>query len=152
MTRDANSNLSSKVDARPITGIARKMSVKNEAKNKHMTLDDRMEIQQCLMHGMTFKAIAARIGKDQTTVSKEVKKHLTIQEKNAKTTEKEPCPKLLRTPFVCNGCQSRRICRLQKQYYYARPAHDEYTTLLSECREGVALNKQTFWDANTNLQ
>ena len=47
----------------------------NEKRNKHMTLDDRVEIQECLNKGMTFKAIAQRIEKDQTTVSKEVKRH-----------------------------------------------------------------------------
>ena len=36
---------------------------KNEKKNKHMTLDDRIEIQECLSKGMTFKAIGERIGK-----------------------------------------------------------------------------------------
>ena len=45
-------------------------------KGKHLTLDDRIEIQECLNRGMTFKAIAKRIEKDQTTVSKEVKKHI----------------------------------------------------------------------------
>ncbi len=44
-------------------------------KNKHMTLEDRVEIQECLSKGMTFKAIASQIGKDPTTVSKEVKLH-----------------------------------------------------------------------------
>ena len=44
----------------------------NEKKQKHMNLDDRTEIQECLTKGMTFKAIAQRIGKDPTTVSKEV--------------------------------------------------------------------------------
>ncbi|MBQ7322426.1 MAG: helix-turn-helix domain-containing protein, partial [Clostridia bacterium] len=39
----------------------------NEKRNKHMTLDDRIEIQECLNKGMTFKAIAQRIEKDQTT-------------------------------------------------------------------------------------
>ena len=47
-----------------------------DRKNKHLTLEDRNTIQQCLDHGMVFKAIAAQIGKDPTTVSKEVKKHL----------------------------------------------------------------------------
>ena len=28
-----------------------------EKKNKHLTLDDRIEIQNCLCKGMTFKAI-----------------------------------------------------------------------------------------------
>lgn len=31
-----------------------------EKKNKHMTLDDRIEIQECLNKEMTFKAIAKR--------------------------------------------------------------------------------------------
>ncbi|MDR0817554.1 MAG: helix-turn-helix domain-containing protein, partial [Clostridiales Family XIII bacterium] len=48
---------------------------KEAKKNKHLTDDDRQEIQDCLNHGMTFKAIGRRIGKDQTTISKEVKKH-----------------------------------------------------------------------------
>jgi IS30 family transposase len=50
------------------------METKNK-KNKHMTLDDRIEIQKCLCEGMHFKDIAKRIDKDQTTVSKEVKNH-----------------------------------------------------------------------------
>ena len=45
------------------------------SKNKHLTLDDRIEIQECLAKGTTFKAIANRIGKNQTTVSREVKAH-----------------------------------------------------------------------------
>lgn len=49
---------------------------KNEKRNKHMTLDDRIEIQECLNKEMTFKDIARRIGKDQTSVSREVKRHL----------------------------------------------------------------------------
>ena len=37
-----------------------------EKKNKHLTLEDRIEIQECLQKGMTFKAISKRIGKDTT--------------------------------------------------------------------------------------
>ena len=43
--------------------------MKNEKKNKHMDLEDRIEIQECLCKRMTFKAIAKLIGKDPTTVS-----------------------------------------------------------------------------------
>jgi IS30 family transposase len=59
---------------------------------------------------MTNKAIAERIGKDQTTVSKEVKKHMEVIPSSAKSlnsdgTEKEPrpCPSLLKAPCVCKG-------------------------------------------------
>ena len=43
-----------------------------EKKNKHLTYEDRIEIMECLYKRMTFKTIAKRIGKDPTTVSKEV--------------------------------------------------------------------------------
>ena len=52
------------------------MLTENESKNKHMTLQDRIEIQECLSKGMTFKSIAKRIGKSATTVSREIKGHL----------------------------------------------------------------------------
>ncbi|MBR2572541.1 MAG: helix-turn-helix domain-containing protein, partial [Clostridia bacterium] len=48
---------------------------KNPTACKHLTFEDRVEIQDCLYHGVSFKAIARRIGKDPTTISKEVKKH-----------------------------------------------------------------------------
>lgn len=83
-------------------------------KNKHLTIEDRNEIQQCLDHGMTYKSIAARIRKDQTTVSKEVKKHLTYtaskvthRDNTGKELPPPVCPKLLRTPFVCNPCEKK---------------------------------------------
>lgn len=76
---------------------------KTKKKNKHMTLDDRIEIQECLNKEMTFKDIAGRIGKDQTSVSREVKRHLQAHTNSFVKTD-EPCPRLLKAPFVCNGC------------------------------------------------
>jgi len=123
-----------------------------------MSLDDRLEIQSCLDHGMTFKAIAQRIGKDQTTISKEVKKHITVNPDNLVTAidpdgnviAKSPCPQLLKSPFVCNGCKKRRSrCAYQKQLYLGKNAHTEYETLLKETREGIALNKESFYEADT---
>ena len=77
-----------------------------EKKHKHMTLDDRIEIQECLNKGMTFRAIAQQIGKDQTTVSKEIKLHGKTYT-NSFTKTEECCPRLLKAPFVCNGCPKR---------------------------------------------
>jgi len=39
---------------------------KSKMTKAHLTLDDRMEIQQCLNCGMSFKAIAKRLVKDPT--------------------------------------------------------------------------------------
>ena len=123
-------------------------------KNKHLSLEDRMEIQECLNHGITFKATAARIGKDQTTVSKEVKRHLVINAPSFKkmTEDGTPiqtplCPKLLKAPFVCNPCDKRhRNCTFSKQFYHAKHAQKAYEALLVESREGIPLNKESFYE------
>ena len=47
----------------------------NPKKNKHLQLEDRREIEECLCKRMTFKAIGKLIEKDPTTVSYEVKHH-----------------------------------------------------------------------------
>jgi len=49
-----------------------RMNGYNEKRNKHLTSDDRQEIQGCLDRGMSFKAIGKRIKKAATTVSREV--------------------------------------------------------------------------------
>ena len=118
----------------------------NEKKNKHMTLDDRIEIQECLSKGMTFKAIGERIGKSQTTVSREVKIHMQTHT-NSFVRSKEVCPKLLKAPFVCNGCEkrSRSSCPYRRQLYVAKTAQSEYDTVLVESRTGIPLNKESFY-------
>lgn len=118
----------------------------NEKKNKHMTLDDRIEIQECLNKGMTFKAIASRIGKDPTTVSKEVKLHGKLYS-NSFTKTNECCPKLLKAPFVCNNCPKRNHsnCEFQRRVYRAKDAQEEYETVLVESREGIPLTKEEFY-------
>lgn len=48
-------------------------------KNKHLTLDDRYDIMHAIHDGKSFKAIGRQIGKDCTTVSKEIKNHIIIK-------------------------------------------------------------------------
>ena len=119
----------------------------NEKKNKHMTLDDRIEIQECLSKGMTFKAIGERIGKNQTTISREVKIHMEPYT-NSFVRTNEVCPKLLKAPFVCNGCEkkSRSSCPYKRQLYTAKKAQAEYDTVLVESRTGIPLNKESFYE------
>ena len=49
--------------------------VTNIKKNKHLTQEDRIQIEECLNKCMHFKDIAKLIEKDPTTVSYEVKHH-----------------------------------------------------------------------------
>jgi len=102
---------------------------------------------------MTFKAIAKRVGKDPTTVSKEVKKRIVIIPTTVKRSDKSGnpvvavCPKLLKPPFVCNGCPKvRSACAFDRHIYRAKTAQDGYKEILSSSREGIPLNKEEFYE------
>ena len=49
----------------------------NPNKNKHLTGEQRKEVEECLAKRMTFKAIGRFLEKDPTTISYEVKHHRT---------------------------------------------------------------------------
>ena len=129
------------------------MHTKNDKKSLHLTLDDRITVQECLSHGMTFKAIAKRVGKDPTTVSKEVKKRIDIVPTTVKRCDNggnpvlAVCPMLLKPPFVCNPCPKvRSACAFDKHVYRAKTAQDGYKEVLSSAREGIPLNKEDFYE------
>ena len=119
-------------------------------KNKHMTLQDRIEIQECLSKSMTFKAIGKRIGKDQTTVSKEIRLHAQSYRNGFVKTD-DICPKLLKAPYVCNGCEmkSRSSCKYIRRVYHAKKAQADYETLLTDARTGIPLNKESFYETES---
>lgn len=54
---------------------------------------------------------------------------------------KDSCPNLLKSPYVCNGCHSRRNCTLEKRLYKACDAHREYKAVLSESRSGINISE-----------
>lgn len=131
------------------------MSDKKSRKYLHLTLNERIEIQECLSHGMSFKAIANRLGKDPSGISKEIKKHVVVNTPNLDRRRKdgspidEVCPKLLRPPYVCNSCEkARRSCMYAKHLYYANKAQDAYTLNLRESREGIPLTREEFYEAS----
>lgn len=47
------------------------------------------------------------------------------------------CSRLLRAPFVCNGCPSKAGCRKEKFFYRATAANRDYRSVLVESREGI---------------
>lgn len=53
----------------------------------------------------------------------------------------EICSKLLKPPYVCNGCGNRSFCSLEKRFYYASDAQKEYELVLSESRSGISLSE-----------
>lgn len=149
------------------------------AKNAHLTLDERVHIEVSLREGDSFTEIGGELGKDPSTISKEVKNHSQTIRKGsynpcANRTScsymgkackpcKHPyhgsckgctyrncyehcpdfieltCQKLNKPPYVCNGCDSRMRCKLERHLYDAKNAQKEYESIRSESRQGIAI-------------
>lgn len=152
---------------------------------KHMTLDNRIVIEKALDAGRSLRSIASQLGKDPSTISKEIKKHRTLQEHNHFNEPKNKCvyarscsrknlceiyapickrpckfcnhcnshcpdftprsyhcDKLDKAPFVCNGCDKKLHCRLDKAFYRASTAHRQYRTVLVEARTGINISPE----------
>ena len=55
--------------------------------------------------------------------------------------KKARCRRLERSPFVCNGCDKRRECSLEKVFYKAEYAQRDYEKLRSEARSGISFSE-----------
>ena len=107
----------------------------------HLKLEDRIKIQEGLGRQLKLKLIAADVNSDPRTVSKEIKKR-RVMEYNRKciyaSTSKDMCKKVLRFPFVCNGCKDKSKCtNLHFFSYNAVKAQEHYRQILVECRQGM---------------
>ena len=135
---------------------------------KHLSLDERFEIENGLCKGMSFKEIGRNIGKDCTTVSREIRNHYIVKNtgsvgrkfnnciyrstcenrgKNCNLTnctefKEQKCNLLNKPPYVCNGCKYKTQCTLTKHFYDAVYANNEYISTLSEVRAGVMIYQE----------
>ena len=99
-------------------------------KYKHLSFEDRCVIEEFLNRGYSFSKIALRLGKDRTSISKEVLKHRFLR---GSAKDDRPCCFENRFPYVCNGCEKFNSCKKQKYSYQAHIAFNEYKqTLISE--------------------
>ena len=129
--------------------------IKNiDRKHTHLTLDNRIDIQQMLRDGFNFKMIANSLKKDPSTISKEVRKHIFVKESTCTVKDKhgkeikEICIKLTKPPYVCNACKKRTYCHMEKHLYDGKYAQNEYEKLLKESREGIPLTKESFYEVD----
>lgn len=129
-------------------------------KNSHLSLEDREQIQSGLEKGLSKKEIAQIIGKDPSTVGKEIKKRRKIKPRNqfnhisickhlkeckkcikeCERFEEITCLRRDRTVGVCNLCPNISKCHLDKYFYRAKQAHESYLYTLKDSREGVNLS------------
>ena len=123
----------------------------------HLTLEEREIIESGIKNGSTKVDIARTIGKDATTVAKEIRKHRQFQPRTTYGREiictkqglckkqcYTKCPDLEvptcnrrdKSPGACNNCDKNRSCKMDKYYYHAADAHKEYLRDLVDTRAG----------------
>ena len=126
-------------------------------KNLHLTLSERQIIQKGIENGATKASIAATLGKDKSTIGKEIKahrKHSHVCSFDPACANKDrckhhhvckdcadlvvfKCKRRDRSPGACNGCPKYQHCRFDKFTYSADVANKEYKADLIESREGI---------------
>ena len=126
----------------------------------HFTLEERRIILAGITNGSTKTAIAQTIGKDKSSVGKEIKLHRALTHKcnlplecaayrkcpfGRKCTTDCPeyipfrCSRRDRSPGACNGCSNWSKCRFNKYTYSPEDAQMDYRTTLIDSRQGVNL-------------
>lgn len=136
------------------------MKTKQLHDGTHLTLNERRIIQAGIENSSTKADIARTIGKDATTVAKEIRKHRILKPRNTykrpflcakmKSCKKgcskkcdqhvEPtCNRRDKSPGACNNCPDARTCILDKYLYDAVTADQEYKRDLVDYREGIDL-------------
>jgi IS30 family transposase len=114
---------------------------------KHLTLDQRMDIQVGLKEGLTLQALSEKLSKSPRTISQEIKIHLERKEnQRAKfnRSEKKDCIQHLRYPYVCDRCPFKAYCTSDFFSYDAKRAEQSYRRTLRETRQGIHITKDEF--------
>lgn len=114
---------------------------------KHLTLDQRVDIQIGLKEGLSLKALSERIHKSPRTISQEIRLHLERKENNKfifNNAQKYDCQQHQRYPYVCDGCPFKIHCRSDYYSYDAKLAEKVYRMTLAKTREGIHLSKNQF--------
>ena len=103
----------------------------------------RVEIEKRLKVGKSFKKIAKGIGKDRTTISKEIKRNRYIKsnfydefDNNGINKAIDSCNKL-QSNYVCNTCPNEGTCNKHHLFYDYRLAQKHYEEQLVNSRTGV---------------
>lgn len=132
----------------------------SDNKHKALTLDERRITETGIRNGSTKSAIARTVGKDKSTIGKEIRLHRYLSHKCSLPLECAgykkcrhgrlctlACPDYIpfkclrrdRSPGACNGCPQHLSCRFDKYIYDATRADREYRTMLVDSRTGVDL-------------
>jgi len=135
----------------------RKVNMDSNKEVTHLIPEERRIIETGIRHGSTKTAIAKTIGKDNSTVGKEIKLHRKLKFKcslprecvnykhckygrecfpECEDFEQFTCKRRDRSPGACNGCGNYSHCRFDKYIYDPATADHEYRMTLVDSRSG----------------
>jgi IS30 family transposase len=135
----------------------RKVNMDSNKEVTHLSAEERRIIETGIRHGSTKTAIAKTIGKDNSTVGKEIKLHRKLKFKcslprecanyrhckygrecfpECEDFEQYTCKRRDRSPGACNGCSNYSHCRFDKYIYDPANAEHEYRMTLVDSRSG----------------
>ena len=131
-------------------------------KGKQLTLSQRNRIEEMINKRRRKFKIANELDKTQSTIAREINKHRVLKTHNVYKspnmfnckyfnnckvcTERcrifQPisCKDRDRNIGVCNNCSKLKTCNLDKYFYFADKAHEQYRYTLTDSRQGVNLN------------
>ena len=113
----------------------RKDNMDSNKEVSHLVSEERRIIETGIRHGSTKTAIARTIGKDNSTVGKEIKLHRKLKYKCT-------LPRECANYKHCNGCSNYSRCRFDKYIYDPADAQREYETTLVDSRSGYNITTQ----------
>lgn len=137
--------------------------MKKSNSGKHLTREERIIIETGIRNGSTKSAIADTLGKEKSTIGKEIKEHRKLRFRsslprpcanygqcrlkrkctaNCSGFVEFRCSRRDRSPGACNGCSNYSHCRFDKYYYDANEAQREYEELRTESRLGINLTEE----------
>lgn len=119
--------------------------------NKHLKLSERIKIEKYLDDGKSFRFISREINKGVNTISREIENRRYKEKGNYFNGIPKKCEKLEKAPFVCNACPNSKKCRLNKFYYNAEIAQENYKKILVDSRVGIDQTTQEFKQLNLPL-
>lgn len=118
----------------------------------------RETIQILLNKGKTFTEIGEAIGKDRTTVSKEIKRNRYIKSCFYESFDIigindaiSKCTNLQNKPYVCNTCSKKNQCNKHHLYYEYKLAQKNYEQNLINSRTGVDIKPETINDIEMQI-
>ena len=126
---------------------------------KHLSLENRITIEQGISQGLHKSEIAKLINKSPSTVAKEIKRNRNLKPSNSFSEitscihlheckhcfkkcnhfQEPPCFRRDRFVGACNDCPNLKKCKLEKYFYKAKIANQNYLYSLKDSREGVNL-------------